>query len=292
MMLYKYFPTESNTMPSWKTLIRGMAIEDKDPNSPTGVKLLFQDYPYGTDGLEIWAAIKTWVTDFCTLFYTDDDSVASDEEIHAWWSEIRNVGHGDKCDETWWYDLTTLSNLTEALTTLIWIASALHASVNFGQYDYSGYPPNRPTRCRKFVPWEGTFPFAEFLKDPGEYYLKMLPGRLETSLIVGLVAVLSHHTSDEVYLGQRSLSAWTDNEEVRRRFENFIKELVEIEKRIAARNTNPNLKNRRGPSGIPYQLLYPDTSQVESRGGITRREFLTAFPFKCFNTKKEKYCIH
>ena len=129
-------------MPSWKTLIRGMAIEDKDPNSPTGVKLLFQDYPYGTDGLEIWAAIKTWVTDFCTLFYTDDDSVASDEEIHAWWSEIRNVGHGDKCDETWWYDLTTLSNLTEALTTLIWIASALHASVNFGQYDYSGYPPN------------------------------------------------------------------------------------------------------------------------------------------------------
>ena len=79
--------------------------------------------------------------------------------------QIRNVGHGDKRDETWWYKMTTLSNLIEGLTTLIWIASALHASVNFGQYDYAGYPLNRPTLCRSFIPREGSFAYAEFLKD-------------------------------------------------------------------------------------------------------------------------------
>ena len=69
--------------------IRGTAIEDEDPYNPTGVKLLIEDYPYGADGLEIWTAIKSWVTDFYTLFYTDDDSVVSDEEVQAWSSDSK-----------------------------------------------------------------------------------------------------------------------------------------------------------------------------------------------------------
>lgn len=39
-----------------------MAVED--PDSPVGVKLVFEDYPYAADGLEIWTAINTWVKDF------------------------------------------------------------------------------------------------------------------------------------------------------------------------------------------------------------------------------------
>lgn len=250
-------------------IFRGMAIEDPDQDNPTGVQLLFQDYPYGSDGLEIWSAIQAWVTDFCMLFYTDDESVRSDEEIQAWWSEIRNVGHGDKSSETWWYDMTSREDLIKALTTLIWIASALHASVNFGQYAYAGYPLNRPTLCRKFIPEEGTFEYAEFLKDPDKYYLNMLPERVEMTLGIALAEAVSRHTSDEVYLGQRSSSLWINNEEVSHKFEKFNQELRNIEKRIKEKNTNPELNNRRGRAEIPYMLLYPDTSNVESRGGIT-----------------------
>ena len=135
-----------------KCYFRGLALEDPDnPNNPIGVQLLFDDYPYAADGLDIWHAIKTWVTDYCSLFYKDDYSVNTDVEIQAWWSEIQNVGHGDKCNETWWYKMTTLLDLIEALTTLVWIASGLHASVNFGQYAYAGYPLNRPMLCRKFI---------------------------------------------------------------------------------------------------------------------------------------------
>jgi lipoxygenase len=80
-----------------------MAVTDPDPNNPTGVKLLFEDYPYGKDGLDIWTAIKTWVTDFCSIFYKDDDSVKADSELQSWWEEIQTMGHCDKQYWSWWY---------------------------------------------------------------------------------------------------------------------------------------------------------------------------------------------
>lgn len=211
----------------------------------------------------------TWVKDYCSIFYKDDESVKSDEEIQAWWKEIREVGHGDKCNETWWCEMNSCENLIQVLTTLIWITSALHASVNFGQYTYAGYPPNRPTLCRKFIPEEGTEEFGEFMIDPDKYYLKMLPERFEMTLGIALVEVLSQHTSDEMYLGERPSSDWTDKEEVLQKFEEFNKKLKEIEQTISERNRNSRLKNRWGPAKIPYKLLHPDTSNLQYRAGIT-----------------------
>ncbi|KAG6628906.1 linoleate 9S-lipoxygenase 5-like isoform X1 [Carya illinoinensis] len=265
--LYKRWRFDEQGLPA-DLVKRGMALEDEDPNNPTGVQLLFEDYPYGADGLEIWTAIKTWVTEFCSIFYEDNNSVETDSELQAWWWEIQYVGHGDKCHKEWWYQMTTCSTLIETLTILIWIASAIHASVNFGQYAYAGYPPNRPTLCRKFIPKEGTFEYAEFLKDPDKYYLKMLPDTFEMSIGVALVEVLSWHTSDEVYLGQRP-SEWTDNEEVRHKFEKFNGTLKEIEGKIMSRNGDPKLKNRWGPAKVPFNGLYPDTSNIASKVRIT-----------------------
>ncbi|KAK9282511.1 hypothetical protein L1049_005431 [Liquidambar formosana] len=265
-VLYKDWRFHDQGLPA-DLIKRRMALDDSE--KPGGIHLLFEDYPYGADGLEIWIAIKTWVTDFCSLFYATDDSVKSDVEIQEWWSEIRNVGHADKGNESWGYQMTSLPDLIEALTTLIWITSALHASVNFGQYAYAAYPPNRPTLCHKCIPSEGTMEFAEFLQDPEKYYLGMLPTRFEMTLSIALMEVLSRHTSDEVYLGQRPSSEWTDNVEVQQKFKKFGENLQEVEKRILERNKESRLKNRWGPAKIPYKLLYPDTSNVGSKEGIT-----------------------
>ncbi|KAL3725032.1 hypothetical protein ACJRO7_030100 [Eucalyptus globulus] len=262
--LYNEWRFDEQGLPS-DLLKRGMAIQD--PESPTGVKLIFHDYPYGEDGLDIWLAIKTWVSDFCSVFYKQDGHIQSDEELQAWWSEIRNVGHGDKKREKW-CEMKNLTDLIEVLTTLIWISSALHASVAFGQYAYASYPPNRTTLCRKFIPEEGTFEFAEFLRDTDGYFIKMLPRRSEMTLWIALMEVLSQHTSDEEYLGQRSMVQWTDKEEVRQLFMKFKRNLRDIQGRIIERNGNPELKNRGGPAKIPYELLLPDITDDRSTGGI------------------------
>ncbi|KAH7681305.1 Linoleate 9S-lipoxygenase protein [Dioscorea alata] len=244
---------------------RGFAFED--PDEPSGTHILFDDYPYGLDGLDVWTAIKTWVSDYCKIFYPDDEAVINDLEIQAWWTEIRRVGHGDR--QEGWYEMDSISHLTEALTTLIWIASALHASVNFGQYAYAGFPPNRPTKFHKFIPSEGTPEFAMFIENPDKYFLEMIPDRLTTTLGVALVEVLSRHTGDELYIGQRGSTEWTNNDQVLKLFKKFGDDLRKVERTINARNNDPDLKNRRGPAMIPYTLLNPDTSNTGSEKGIT-----------------------
>lgn len=236
-----------------------MALQNAD--RPAGVQLLFGDYPYAVDGLEIWVIIKRWVADFCSHFYKNDDSLTSDYEIQNWWSEIQYVGHRDKRNDNW-YPMTTLPNLIEALTTLMWIITAFHASVNSGQYAYAGYPPNRPMLCRNFVPEEGTLEFANFLKDPDTYYLKMLPERFEMSLSIAFVEVLSRKASKEVFLGQQQFSNCSIDLWIEQRLKQFSDELIEVGKRIKMRNRDPKFRNRGGPAKIPYEFLYPGRSEA------------------------------
>ncbi|KAB2620822.1 linoleate 9S-lipoxygenase 5 [Pyrus ussuriensis x Pyrus communis] len=126
---------------------RGMAVEDS--SSSHGVRLLIEDYPFAADGLEIWSAIKTWVKDYCSFYYKTDETVQKDLELQSWWKELREEGHGDKKDEPWWPKMQTREELIESCTIIIWIASAHHAAINFGQYPYGGYPPNRPSISRR-----------------------------------------------------------------------------------------------------------------------------------------------
>ncbi|KAJ6340947.1 hypothetical protein OIU78_009176 [Salix suchowensis] len=82
---------------------RGMAFED--PTAPHGLKLTIEDYPFANDGLILWDAIKQWVSDYVHHYYPDPSVVACDEELQAWWAEIRTVGHADKKEEPWWPEL-------------------------------------------------------------------------------------------------------------------------------------------------------------------------------------------
>ncbi|KAL6619995.1 hypothetical protein ACP70R_035134 [Stipagrostis hirtigluma subsp. patula] len=246
---------------------RGMASMD------TGgvVSLHIKDYPYAVDGLEVWGAIEGWVRSYCTHFYHSDAAVAGDGELQAWWDDVRRVGHGDRQgDGRCWLELDTVAHLVETLTTLIWTASALHAAVNFGQYGYAGFMPNRPTRCRRFVPLPGSPEMAQLEADPEKFFLEMVPDRFTTTLGLALIEVLSNHTSDEVYLGQRPTAAWTDDGEVLQLMDRFREELRRVERRVEERNRDPGLKNRRGPARVPYTLLFPDVGNVGGKEkGIT-----------------------
>ncbi|KAM7271505.1 hypothetical protein ACFE04_030719 [Oxalis oulophora] len=229
--LYKAWRFDKQALPE-DLKARGMAI-DSTTNS-TGVVLVLKDYPYASDGLEIWMAIKEWVKKFCSHFYHDDKAVTDDYELEGWWYEVQKKGHPEITEG--WYELTSITNLTMALTTLIWITSGLHASVNFGQYAYAGYPPNRPTLCRKAIPKEDSREFAELLNDPDKFLLDTFPKKFEAALAISLLHVLSYHTSDEVYLGLPATEYWIDDQFVIQEFCNFREKLKEIEENILTKN--------------------------------------------------------
>ncbi|KAI3448616.1 hypothetical protein Pfo_005281 [Paulownia fortunei] len=241
---------------------RGMAVEDS--NSPHGLSLLIEDYPYAVDGLKIWSAIKTWVEDYCNLYYVSDDVVQKDTELQSWWKELREEGHGDKKNEPWWPKMQTRKELIDSCTIIIWMASALHAAVNFGQYPYAGYMPNRPTSSRQFMPEPGTPEYDELITNPDKVFLRTITARLQTLLGIALIEILSRHSSDEIYLGQRDTPEWTKDAKPLEDFEKFGKKLAEIEEGIIQMNIDEKWKNRVGPVKVPYTLLYPT-----SRGGLT-----------------------
>ncbi|OIW08665.1 hypothetical protein TanjilG_03341 [Lupinus angustifolius] len=243
---------------------RGLAVED--PNAPHGLKLTIEDYPYANDGLILWDALKGWVTDYVNHYYAEPRQVESDKELQAWWEEIRTVGHGDKKDEPWWPVLKNKEDLVGIVTTIVWITSGHHAAVNFGQYHYAGYFPNRPTITRCNMPTEDhSDPEWElFLKKPEATLLNTFPSQIQATTVMTVMDILSTHSTDEEYLGETLEPAWAEVPIVKSAFEKFKGKLMELEGIVDERNADRTRKNRNGAGIVPYELMKP-----KSEPGVT-----------------------
>ena len=111
---------------------------------------------------------------------------------------------------------------------------------------------------------------AQLEADPDRFFLDTVLGRFTSTLGLTLMEVLSNHTSDELYLGQRATAAWTDDGEVLQLLDRFRDELRRVENRVTERNRDLRLKNRKGPAKVPYTLLFPDVGNVGGKEkGIT-----------------------
>ena len=245
-----------------------MAVED--PSQPHGLRLLISDYPYAADGLLIWSAIQKFVQTYVETYYSSPTRIQMDTELQSWYDESIHVGHADHRHASWWPPLTTPADLVRILTTLIWLASAQHAALNFGQYPFGGYVPNRPPLMRKLVPDPAVDPveFESFRSDPHKFFLLAMPGVLQATKFMAVVDTLSTHSPDEEYLGERQLpDTWTEDMAAIEGYREFKKEIGRIEEEIHRRNSDPDLRNRCGAGMLPYELLVPSSDPgVTGRG--------------------------
>ncbi|XP_010425151.1 PREDICTED: lipoxygenase 2, chloroplastic-like [Camelina sativa] len=243
---------------------RGMAEEDE--TAKHGVRLTIPDYPFANDGLILWDAIKEWVTDYVKYYYPDAGLIMSDEELQGWWSEVRNVGHEDKKNEPWWPVLETQDDLINVVTTIAWVASGHHAAVNFGQYGYGGYFPNRPTTTRIKMPVEQPTneELKEFYEAPEKVMLSTYPSQKQATLVMGTLDLLSAHSPDEEYIGEHPEASWANEPIIYAAYERFKGRLQYLEGVIDERNVTLSLKNRAGAGVVNYELLKPT-----SKCGVT-----------------------
>ncbi|MBK1990826.1 hypothetical protein A0J48_025520 [Sphaerospermopsis aphanizomenoides BCCUSP55] len=191
------------------------------------------DYYYRDDALLMWGAIKEYVTDVLKSHYQNDTDVVNDQEVQRWKEELINNARikgllpPEKNNQ-----LDTINDLIEIATNIIFTATAQHAAVNFGQYDYAGWIPNNP-----FALYES---FSDlFTKDSNNItpLTARLPNRLETIKQIVLVKVL---TMTPPYSSKSLLTLDNPFSEpsAQQAFEKFQTGLQEIEKTIATRNAS------------------------------------------------------
>lgn len=94
------------------------------------------DFPWRDDALLLWQAIHTWVGNYVSVYYVDDEAVIADTELAAWTEDLILNGKvkGFK-------PIVLRTQLVDVLTMVIYTATAQHAAVNFPQRPLMSYPP-------------------------------------------------------------------------------------------------------------------------------------------------------
>ncbi|RXN17464.1 arachidonate 5-lipoxygenase-like isoform X1 [Labeo rohita] len=210
---------------------RGVDNKDDLPN-----------YYYRDDGMMVWEAVTSFVSDVVRIYYGSDVAVQEDEEIQAFVQDVCISGMKN-CPKNCEFpnSLKTREQLVEYLTVVIFTASAQHAAVNFGQDDWFAWIPNSPSTMRKPPPTQKG-------QVDMKYIMESLPDRGRASWHLGAVWALSQYQDEEVFLGVYPDKHFTE-QPVLEAIKTFRKRLAEVTMIIKSRNEKLIL---------PYWYLSPD----------------------------------
>ncbi|KAF4105573.1 polyunsaturated fatty acid 5-lipoxygenase [Onychostoma macrolepis] len=222
---------------TYKSLCFPEAIKERGMDSREELPYYF----YRDDGCRVWEAVTSFVTDVVDIYYDKDETVQEDEEIQAFVKDVCSFGMQDFDYCEFPKTLQTKKQLVEYLTIVIFTASAQHAAVNFGQYDWCSWIPNSPPTMRKPPP---TKKGEVDLK----YIVESLPDRGRSCWHLGAVWALSQFQENELFLGMYPDEHFIEKP-VKEAMVNFRKKLAEVAKDNKSRNEGKKL---------PYYYLSPD----------------------------------
>ncbi|XP_030853175.1 allene oxide synthase-lipoxygenase protein [Strongylocentrotus purpuratus] len=190
------------------------------------------NYHYRDDALLLHKAIYHLVEQVVEHHYDSPEKIAGDEELQEWaWF----LGGQPKCEGDITADikgfpnsgrLETSGEITTVITDFIFMFTANHAAVNFGQYDNFGFPPSYPAWLSGKPPHDKT---ALCEKD----IIDKLPSKKQTLQTMAITALLS--SRDNKPLGDFEVQYMHDPNGLQA-LERFRAELKQIGNTIDERN--------------------------------------------------------
>lgn len=197
-------------------------------------------YHYRDDALLMWAAIDRYVSAFVDLWYPDDDKITDDWELQGWFAELASKEGGSVRGLPEGGAVTTRENLKLVLTRLMFTCTAEHSSVNNGQYDMFGYPPNVPGAMYRPWPTNKDDPLSE------ADFVSRLPNHSKCDAQMEMVHLLSQPTRYKI--GDFERPYFHGVPEMWRLVSEFRDELAQISASIRKRNQRLE---------VPYTYLDP-----------------------------------
>ena len=262
--------TREASLQTIELAFRQRAFEDYAlPNNikQRGIELDFlPEFPYRDDAQLLWEAIARYVKAYLQRYYPEDRAVQQDPYLQAWAAElglpldsrpltdfpqvpdwlpselvaqtgllIESLPHHPRIPN-FPEHLSSLQQLIDICTQIIFTSGPQHAAVNFSQFDYLGYVPNAPL---------GTYARPDVTASVDE----MLPSPNLDLEQTRISFVLSEIRWSQ--LGSSEVINFADAGDLLI-LEQFQSDLQEIESQIQSRN-----QQRRQESGVDYPYLLP-----------------------------------
>ncbi|XP_072241090.1 arachidonate 12-lipoxygenase, 12R-type-like [Leuresthes tenuis] len=207
------------------------------------------NFYYRDDGLRLWDIIHRFVKGILGYYYKNDCEVKQDSELQKWISDIFEHGFLSKQSTGIPQRFTTVAELIQFVTMVIFTGSAQHAAVNTGQYDYGGWMPNTPISLQLPPPTTKG-------KATEATMLSTFPDVNTTVQGMATMWLLSQQSSDFVPLGQYPEDHFSEETPLQV-MKDFQKELEVL---------SANIKTRNKHLEVPYTYLDPE--EVENSVAI------------------------
>uniref|UniRef100_K1R5X6 Allene oxide synthase-lipoxygenase protein n=1 Tax=Magallana gigas TaxID=29159 RepID=K1R5X6_MAGGI len=201
------------------------------------------------DSLAIYDVIRSYVTDYVSLYYDTSEKLLNDAEIQNFGQELFKPKSENGCGilglpfENGRF--TSVDELVVFLTSMIFTSSVVHAAVNFAQYDTYGYFPNYPPML-KGPPPKNKNPLEE--KD----ILNILPDKsviLESMLITKILSGRSVNSIGDFEM------TYTYDPAAAQIIDKFREDLKSVSRKIHQRNDKvENKYDYLLPEGVPNSI--------------------------------------
>ncbi|XP_078734553.1 polyunsaturated fatty acid 5-lipoxygenase-like [Lampetra fluviatilis] len=196
-------------------------------------------YYYRDDACSIWKTIHKFVDKILAIFYKNNEDVMGDTELQAFIEDINHalLSHPSNGFPT---KFTCVAELSEFLTMVVFLCSAQHSAINYGQFDFYAWIPNAPSAMRKPPPT------AKGVVDM-PFILQTLPDVQVSCVSMAITWVLSRSAAE------KTLGTFPDepfqNPDALKAMQEYQSDLEVITKSIVERNKTLPIK---------YPYLKPD----------------------------------